>query len=247
VDAEKLAKLLYFNEVPAVHVPSENVQAWRQLIEYRNTVIAKRTRAKNSCRSLLRSLGIRPPKGTDLWSRAGIRWLRALPYPTAMYEIRRDLLCEELAEFDRQVGVVEKLLTEHAQKHPGVALLQSIPGVGPRTAEAVIAYLDDPQRFRSSKAVGCYFGLIPTQDQSGPTNRLGHITRQGPSSVRRLLTEATWQAIRRSPTVKAYYQRICGDDVGRKKIAVVATAHYLVRVMWAMLRRGEFWNESVAA
>ena len=64
--------------------------------------------------------------------------------------------------------------------------------------------------------------------------------------VRRLATEAAWQAARRSPTVRAYFERSQRDDPARKKIAIVATAHYLVRVMWAMLKRGTLWEEKIA-
>jgi hypothetical protein len=59
--------------------------------------------------------------------------------------------------------------------------------------------------------------------------------------------EPSWQAIPRSPTIRAYFERVRRDDPQRKKIALVATAHYLVRVMWAMLKRGEIWEECPAA
>jgi transposase len=87
---------------------------------------------------------------------------------------------------------------------------------------------------------------VPCQDQSGDRNRLGHVTREGPPIVRQLLAEAAWQAQRRSPTVRAYFENAQRGDPQRKKIALVATAHYLVRVMWAMLRRGTAWQEPYA-
>jgi transposase len=114
------------------------------------------------------------------------------------------------------------------------------------TAEAVAAFIDDRQRFRHAKAVGRYFGLVPCQDQSGDKNRLGHITREGAPVVRQLVAEAAWQAQRRSPTVRAYFERAQRGDPQRKKIALVATAHYLVRVMWALLRRGAICEEKQA-
>jgi transposase len=132
----------------------------------------------------------------------------------------------------------------HSQDHLLVWQLRSIPGVGLRTAEALVAFLDDPHRFANSKKIGAYFGLIPSQDQSGDTNRLGHITKEGSAAVRHLLVEAVWQATRRSPTVRAYFDRIRRDDPDRKKIAVIATAHYLARVMWSMLKHGTLWRES---
>jgi transposase len=245
-DAERLAKLLYLGETPTVHVPSLDVRTWRELINCRSQVIAKRTRAKNTLRALLRGAGVVPPRNPGLWTKKGLAWLRQLELPTASQHLRRDLLLEEVEGLSRQVRRIEQELNRRAQQTPAVARLRSIPGVGIRTAEAVVAFLDDPHRFPHAKAVGSYFGLVPCQDQSGDKNRLGHITREGPAVVRQLVAEATWQAARRSPTVRAFFERTQRGDPQRKKIAVVATAHYLVRVMWALLRRGTVWQEKEA-
>ena len=59
-----------------------------------------------------------------------------------------------------------------------------------------------------------------------------------------MLAEATWQAMRRSPTVRATAARFQGNRPDRKKKALVATAHYLARVMLAMLKTGEVWRET---
>jgi transposase len=242
-DAERLAKLLYLGETPTVHVPSLEVRTWRELINCRSQVIAKRTRAKNSVRALLRSAGVVPPQQPGLWTKKGLAWLRQLALPTVSQQLRRDLLLEEIETLIRQVRRIEQQLNRQAQQTPAVAQLRSIPGVGIRTAEAVVAFVDDPQRFRQAKAVGRYFGFVPCQDQSGDKNRLGHITREGAPVVRQLVAEAAWQAQRRSPTVRAYFERVQRGDPQRKKIALVATAHYLVRVMWALLKRGTRWEE----
>jgi len=245
-DAERLAKLLYLGETPTAHVPSLDVRTWRELINCRSQVIAKRTRAKNALRALLRGAGVVPPKSPGPWTKKGLAWLRQLGLPTASQQLRRDLLLEEVEALNGQVRRLEQELNRRAQQTPAVARLRSIPGVGIRTAEAVAAFVDDPQRFRHAKAVGRYFGLVPCQDQSGDKNRLGHITREGPAVVRRLVAEATWQAVRRSPAVRAFLERTQRGDPQRKKIAVVATAHYLVRVMWALLKRGTVWQENEA-
>jgi transposase len=246
-DAERLAKLLYLGETPTVHVPSLQVRTWRELINCRSQVIAKRTRAKNTVRALLRSAGVVPPKQPGLWTKKGLAWLRQLTLPTPSQHLRRDLLLEEIETLIRQVRRIEQQLNHQAQQTPAVAQLRSIPGVGIRTADAVAAFVDDPHRFRHAKAIGRYFGLVPCQDQSGDKNRLGHITREGASVVRQLVAEAAWQALRRSPTVRAYFERVQRGDPQRKKIALVATAHYLVRVMWALLKRGTVWEEKMAS
>jgi len=98
---------------------------------------------------------------------------------------------EETAELDRV-----------ARRDTRVRLLMTIPGVGMRTAETVVAYIDRAERFSAVRDSGACAGLVPCQDQSGPVERLGHITREGPPALRRLLVEAAWQGLRKSPAAR---------------------------------------------
>jgi transposase len=221
IDGRKLAKILYLDAVPAVHVPGVGVRHWRALIEYRQRVLARRVTVKNQLRALLRDNGITAAKG--LWTRRGLAWLAAQAL-SALDALRREMMLEELAELGARIKRLEVALERIAAKHPGVALLRTIPGVGIRTAEAFIAYVDDVARFASVKRASSYFGLVPCQDASGPVNRLGHITKDGPATVRKLLCEAAWQGVRRSPTIGAYFERIARGDADRRKVALVATA-----------------------
>jgi transposase len=246
-DAEKLAKLLYLDAIPAVHVPSAEVRAWRELIVFRHRLTEKTTRSKNGLRALLRTLVIRPPRTPGLWTQAGLAWLKALELPHSLQALRRNVLVEELESLKRQIAQVEQELARFSEGNLAIRRLRTIPGVGLRTAEAVVAFLDDPHRFQHSKQIGDYFGLVPCQDQTGNKNRLGHITRDGSATVRQLLTEAAWQGTNRSPTVRAYFERIHKGDKNRRKIALTATAHYLVRVMWSMLVKGTDWREQIPA
>lgn len=242
VDAQKLALLLLTDQVPEVYVPSGEVRDWRQLIVFRCHLVAKRTRVKNEIRSLLLSQGVKAP--SRLWTKAGRQWLEGLSWPRKALAFKMGLLLSELTEVQERLRELERYLNAQARRHPGVELLQTIPGFGRRVAEAVMAYIDQPGRFPNSRVIGSYFGLVPSQDQSGSRNRLGHITKQGPSVVRGLLTEAAWMAVRKSATVRAYYEKRKGMDPDRKKIALIATAHYLLRVSLSMLKSGECWRES---
>jgi transposase len=179
------------------------------------------------------------PAGKRLWAGKGLAWLRELPLADAADALRRDLAVDELDEVNARLRRVDKELDRRAADHPGVTLLRTIPGVGVRTAEAVAAYVDDPARFGRLKAVGAYFGLVPCQDASADKNRLGHVTREGPATVRKLVVEAAWQATRRCDEARAFFERVSGGDPGRRKVALVATAHWLLRVMLSMLRSGE--------
>jgi transposase len=243
IDAKKLAQLLFMDLVPRVHVPSADVRAWRGLIVYRNRLMNRRVGIKNQIRGLLRNLGIVAPAGKRLWSGKGLRWLKEQITPE-LAALQRDIATEELEDLNGRIRRVEKQLNAIADASPAVALLKTIPGVGVRTAEAVVAYVDDVRRFSRNRQIGSYFGLVPCQDASADRNRLGHITRDGPAVVRKLLCEACWRGISKSPALRAYFERITKADPDRRKIALVATAHHLARVMGAMLRSGECWRES---
>ena len=90
VDAEKLAKLLFLDEVPPVYVPSSEVRSWRGFIGHRNKLVRERTRTKNSIRALLRGQGIQAPRG--LWYGPGMKWLRSVSFTNELDTVQRDLL-----------------------------------------------------------------------------------------------------------------------------------------------------------
>jgi transposase len=239
VDAQKLAKLLYLGEVPQVHVPGLDVRQWRKLIEFRQRLLGRRTSVKNQVRAILRGNDVQAKRWQ--WSKKAMRWLESLELPSCE-KLAMEMALEEVGQLNERVKRVEAELAEIAARHPGVTLLMTIPGVGIRTAEAFCAYVDNIKRFARNRQVGSYFGLVPCLDSSAGRDRFGHITGDGPGTVRKLLTEAAWQGVRRDPTIKAFFERVMKGDPDRKKIALVATAHYLCRVMAAMLRTGEVWH-----
>jgi transposase len=240
IDAEKLAKLLYLGEVPTVHVPDVEVQDWRGMIAFRRRMVAKRSAAKTALRALLRDCGIESPK--RLWTRKGMAWLDTIEFDRPLAAIRRDELLDDVRRGDAKIKRLEKELNRIAEASPAVQMLLDIPGIGLRTAEAFVAHVDDPHRFRRTKCIGAYFGLVPCEDSSAGVHRRGHITKECPAGVRHLLVEAAWQVVRRCPEMRAYFERVQRGDKDRRKIALVATAHRLARAMLAMLQTGEAWR-----
>ena len=244
IDAQKLAKLLLLDMVPPVHVPSIDVRAWRSLIVLRQRLLQQVVRTKNQIRAVLRENDLAGAKW--LWSKKRLAELESLDlHPVA--KLRLELAIEQFKGLDEKIKRIEKELAKYADAHPAVKLLMTIPGVGIRTAETFVAWVDDIARFRNSRQLGAYFGLVPCQDASADKNRLGHITRDGPSVMRKLLCEATWMAIKKCDAFKGFFERVMGGKSERKKIALVATAHYLARAMYAMLRDNRPWEEQVVA
>jgi transposase len=254
IDARKQAVLLSIGEVPPVHIPKRQIRQWRATIQQRRGIVNRIVSVKNRIRALLRANGLsRPLHPGSLWKAANLQWMRqeartwAEASAQELWRVHLTDLLEELTLLGSQLKGVTCYLDRTLADHPGGTLLMSIPGVGPRTAEAILAYTDDVRRFQRSKQYGAYFGLTPKLDESGQTRRLGHISKEGPSVVRWLLVESVWRAIQKSPALKAFYEQIVGGQNQRKKVAVVATARKLLTIMRAMLRTGELFNEELVS
>jgi transposase len=247
LDAYKIAWLLHLGQLPRVHVPEGPVRELRAIVEHRTRLVNERTRAKNAMRALLRAHAITASRGKGLWTKAGRAWLRSLAFASALSTLKRDQLLREIECYDQMVAEVTKVLDRLAQRDGRVALLRTIPGVGPRTAEAFLAYVDRPERFGRGAQAGAYFGLVPSLDESAGHRRLGRITKQGPATVRQLLTEAAWRGKTLSPSLGALYERVRGGRKERTGRAIVAVARHLAETMLVMLKNNAAWEERPAA
>ena len=251
-DGLKLAQLAALGQLTLVHVPQPGVRQWRALINYRQRLVSRRTKIQNHIRALLVRQAEPMVSGAKAWTRAGIAQLEALARPlgeVGREELWRGELGLELAALKalaEPLRAVEEKLDELAAADQRVQLLRTIPGVGPRGSEALVAVLDDAQRFKRGKAVGAYLGLVPRQIQSGESNRLGRITHQGNRLLRSLLVEISWGGLRYNSWMRAVYERVRRGSQARKKIAIVAVARRLLIRCWAMLRDGTTWNPQPA-
>ena len=250
IDARKMAVLLRIGELPTVYMPDTQVRQWRQMIRYRQDLLCKQTKTKNQIRALLKSQGLTcsPQKGS-WWKRTNREWMTKLAVSFAdmdsgLWRLTLTGLLEQLALLEGQIKQITACLDTRLGRCPEASLLLSIPGVGPRTAEAVLAYTDDIRRFGNSKRYGSYFGLTPKLDESGSLRRIGPISKQGPAVARWLLVECAWRAIKYCPPLHRFYERVMGGQRQRRKIAIVAVARKITEIMRAMLLSGRGFEES---
>jgi transposase len=249
-DALKLAKLSAMGQLPTVRIPGRAVRQWRSLITYRHKLVARRTAVRNAVRALLDSQGLRHLSGPAGWSLKAVRRLREQSRPLDQCEaddLWRGQLQLELAMLDHLQPLIEQVeqkLDALADADARVRRLQSIPGVGPRLGELVVAWVDDPHRFASGAQVGAYAGLTPRQHQSGQHDHLGRITRQGPGLLRKLLVEIAWGMRRHNAAAAAVYERLCKGQRSRRKVAAVGLARRVLIWCWALLRDGTRWEAS---
>ena len=253
-DALKLAKLSAVDQLPTVTLPPRSVRQWRALIEYRTKLVSRRTAIKNHIRSLIDRQGLQMPVGQQGWLRQAIKQLQAMARPleeVSMDELWRGQLQLELTA----LGQVEQLIDQVETKLNGIATaderverLQTIPGVGPRLAETLVAVIDDPKRFSNRKQVASYVGLVPRQYESGTMTRQGRITGSGHKLLRTLLVEVSWVVCRHNPPLRSIFDQVTRDSKTRRKIGIIALARRLLIICWAMLRDGTCWRpEAVAA
>ena len=249
IDARKMAVLLRIGELPTVHMPDAAIRQWRQMILYRQELLRKQTRVKNQLIALLKSQGLcHPTHQGSWWKRANREWMLSLASTASkpdsgLWRLTLRGLLEELSLLENQIKQITACLDERLSHCPEAALLQSIPGVGLRTTEAVLAYTDDIHRFPNSKHYGSYFGLTPKLDESGSCRRLGHISKHGPSVARWLLVESAWHAIRYSPSLRRFYERVMGGQRQRRNIAIVAVARKIAEIIRAILLSGQRFDE----
>ena len=96
-------------------------------------------------------------------------------------------VCHEVRELEAHLRSVERELEELARQTPAVERLRSVPGIGLLTATALVGFVGDIQRFRSSRQFASYLGLTPREYSSGSQRRLGRISKRGDSYLRMLL------------------------------------------------------------
>jgi transposase len=252
-DALKLAKLSAMNQIPTVHMPAKKVREHRSLIKYRQRLVKNKTSIQNSIRAIFSGQGIAGvPKGKSAWTNEGLAWFRSYAKPLGkikdIEQLWRGRLYIELETFEaisKALKKVENKLDKLGSADSRIVRLQTIPGVGPRLSETVVAFLDDPKRFRNSKHVGSYAGLTPKQYQSGQMERQGGISGQGNKLLRNLFIEICWTSIRHNRWARDTFNRLLRGSPSRKKIAITALARKLLVKCWAMLRDHKDWKYDI--
>ena len=180
-DALKLANMASMNALKAVHIPSESHREFRSLVKYRKTLDSRINKMKCKIRAWFVNHGISIDTGEKAWNtgRERINSFRKPLTECQPNEYWKGELDLELTQMDALTTVLDgvtKKLESIGKADPRITRVQTIPGVGPRTAEILVACIDDAKRFENGRQVSQYFGLVPRQYQSGETNRNGRIT-----------------------------------------------------------------------
>jgi transposase len=231
-DARGIAQLMRLGWFRPVHCKSIAAQEMRALLTARKLIQSKLFDVEMSLRGILRGFGLKVGATTPRRFAGRIRDLVA---GRATLETIAEAMLSAHEVLLREFNGFEKRLRTMARTDARTRLLMSAPGVGPIVALTYVSAIDDPARFKSSKAVGAHFGLTPKKYQSGATDFSGRISKIGDASVRTALYEAAHVMLVR--TVKGSGLKSWAMKLARRagmKKAKVALARKLAVILHRM-------------
>ena len=225
-----------------VEIKSPEQQAILALHRTRDLVVRQRTQTINMLRGQLAEFGIVFPQGVGHATQFAKRMLEGEgpDLPEVAGNVVNEL-CDELLFLHGKIADYTRKMTQVAQQEDRVALLQTIPGIGPITASAIVATVGTGRQFNNGREFAAWLGLTPLNRSSGGKERLGRIPKMGDQYIRRLLVVGMMSRMRQIIQNPERYDPWFADILARKpgKVAAVAMANKTARMIWAVMTRNE--------
>lgn len=245
-DAEAICEAVTRPTMRFVGIKNAHQQSMLCLHRARRLLVADRTAQANQVRGLLAEFGIVAPKG--------IRTLKdQIPFIledgenelTPQMRELISMMSDRINELDQRVDDLELKIKQSNQQNEMIAELQKIPGIGPLTASALVATIGDFKEFKNGRELAAFLGVVPRQHSSGGKQNLLGISKRGDGYLRTLLIHGA-RAVIRVAEIKQDKNAWLVNLIGRrnKNIAAVALANKNIRIIWAMMTRGEKFTPS---
>ena len=220
-------------------------QTVQTLHRSRELLIKQRVQLSNAMRAHLAEFGWVVPQG-----RPGLDQAMALvkdshnaELPPALWDVLRCLVTQ-LEQLRKAIAQLNKQMVVWHRSDTESQRLAGIPGIGVVTASAVIASIGSGKQFKSGREFAAWVGLVPRQLSSGGKEKLGRISKQGNRYLRQLLVAGATTYLRGRRCEKAvggtWFSQLLQRKPGR--LASVALANKMARVVWAVLTTGEFYR-----
>jgi transposase len=241
-DAEAISEAASRPEMREVPVKSAEAQAAAMLLSVRELLMRQRTQLINALRGHATELGLVAAKGDK-----GLAELRAeiatnQSVPRQAVEAL-GLLGDEIDRIAARMAAIDKTLMARHRASEQSRRLAEVPGVGPVGALSFSLRVDASQ-FRSGRHFAAWLGLVPTQHTTGGKPRLGRISRAGDERLRQLLVLGATAVIRHAkpghPTASPWLLALL--ERKPRKLAAVALANKMARIIWAMLTSGQSYR-----
>jgi transposase len=245
-DAEAICEAVTRPNMRFVEVKSVEQQSVLAMHRIRAQLMRHRTRLANTMRAHMAEFGLIAPIG-----RLGLERLMHIIWDEKDERItplvRRALghLVNQFDQLQMQILDLDRQVLAWHRSNDVSRRLATIPGVGPLVASALAASIGDASVFRSGRALAAWLGLVPRQNSSGGKERLGGISKRGDGYLRGLLVAGSLAVIRyaqRNGTRRPWLVKLL--ERRTPKIAAVAMAKKLARMVWALMTRSEIYREA---
>ena len=238
-DAKVLAEFLSKDMLPEVRMKDKKTAQINSLANTRDKLVKLRTALKNKIHNIMSSHGILLKK-ESLSSEKGLqRILEQAVDPVAVVEL--EVIVSQIRGLNKGIKRLDKELEERGSTLPGHANIISIKGIGKKSASILLSVIGDINDFENEKKLAAYFGIVPRVSNSNESEWQGRITKRGSKLGRTTLVQCTLIAIRYSPRLRTFYNRIKAKKGSGK--AIIATAKKLLNVIFYTLKNNIIFED----
>jgi transposase len=241
IDAAAICEAMSRPTMRFVAVKSADSQAALMMLKVRDLLVKQRTMLINAIRGHAAEFGVTAAKGPQQIAEL----LRRLANDAAVPALAREMigvLAAQLAAAEAKLKAIEARLRVWHRQNQTSQCLATIPGIGPIGGVSFALKVSDPQVFRSARHFAAWIGITPRENSTGGKQRLGKISREGDESLRRLLVLGATAVIQQAKRGRASPWLLGLSARKPKKLAAVALANKLARIVWAMMVSGETYR-----
>ncbi len=194
-DATQLALLYRAGALTAIHIPTEQEEAARDLLRCREDIRIDLLRARHRLSKFLLRHGRRFTLTKKAWTKRHAEWLQTQRWPLPALDQTHRAYVRAVDEAVARLQAIDTELRDLLTLDPlraRVERLRCFRGIDDLTALTIAAELGDARRFPSASRLMAFTGLVPSEYSSGATRARGHITKTGNAHLRRVLVESAW-------------------------------------------------------
>ena len=248
-DAEAICEAVGRPTMRFVEIKSEEQLALLSLHRARDLIVRQRTQTVNMLRGLVAEFGHVTARNIERASALAKDIMTGDgPELPEMAQAVIESLCQQLLLLNDRIRWFTRQIVAASRCDQRIRLLQTIPGIGPITASAIVATVGTADQFRGGREFAAWLGLTPLNRSSGGKERLGRISKMGDRYVRRLLVTGMTARIRAARTRPDRADPWMISLLERKpvRLVTVAMANKTARIIWAVLTRNEAYRSAAA-
>lgn len=230
-DAAALALFLAHDMLPETRAKTGAESELASLTHTRDLLVKQRTRLLNKIHALHVRKGLKLKK-ESLGSKRGLAAIDMGLF-SACEAVEIEVLRETAQSLTASLARLDREIEDIASSFEGYEGLTSIKGIGSRSAAVLLSAIGNVHDFDSADKLAAYFGMVPRVSQSNETDHRGRITRRGNKLARTTLVQCSLIAMRYSPYLKSFYERIRQRRGSGK--AIIATARKLLAIIYDTL------------